>query len=233
MTNFQVQPTTKSLKWLTPERAVLVMPIAVGLLFALVLGSFVITPMSLRLQAKRQQVEALQKLRDELPLLEAQLLAVNRELLELREQQAQLLQLVAGVSELDTLLAQLNDLAEEKGVIITRAEPGDIQSYQPPPQPVDGQDEIPPPAAGGEGAPPTDPLLREGLERRSAQLGVSGSFSGLLAFMRALERLQVFVEISDLSLMQAANSQSNNSKDSARELDLELTLTAYGRHPVR
>ena len=151
MTNFQAQPTTKSLRWLTPERAVLVLPIAAGLLLSLALGSFVITPLSLRLQAKHQKVEALRQLRDELPLLEARLLAVNRDLLERREQQDQLLQLVAGVSELDTLLAELNDLAEQRGVIITRAEPGDIQSYQPPPQPEDGQGDVPPPAAGGEG----------------------------------------------------------------------------------
>ena len=232
MTNFQAQPATKPLHWLTPERAVLVLPIAAGLLLAVALGSFVITPLSLHLQAKRQQVEALRTLRNELPLLEAQLIAANRELSERREQQDQLLQLVAGVSELDTLLAELNDLAEQRGVIITRAEPGEIQSYQPPPPPADGQDDVPPPAAGGEGAAPTDPLLREGLERRSAQLGVSGSFSGLVAFMRDLERLQVFVEISDLSLTQASTGQDDSSQDSARDLDLELTLTAYGRQPA-
>ena len=233
MTNFQTRPTNKFLQWLTPERAVLVVPIAAGLLLAVVWGSFVITPLSLRLQMKRQQVAELRRLREELPLLEEQLLAANRQLTERREQQDQLLQLVAGVSELDTLLAELNDLAEQKGVIITRAEPGDVQSYQPPPQPVDGQDNVPPPAAGGEGAPPTDPLLREGLERRSAQLGVSGSFSGLVAFMRALERLQVFVEISDLSVTQAGSGPDDNAPDSARDLDLELTLSAYGRQPAR
>ena len=232
MTNFQVQPTTKSLQWLTPERAVLVVPIAAGLVFALLWGSFVISPLALRLQEKRQQVELLRRLREELPLLEAQLLVANGELTDRREQQDQLLQLVAGVSELDTLLAELNDLAEQMGVIITRAEPGEIQSYQPPPQSVDGQEGAPPPAVGGEGAAPSDPLLREGLERRSAQLAVSGGFSGLVAFMRALERLEVFVEISDLSLTQASTGQNDSSQESARALDLELTVTAYGRQPA-
>ena len=87
-----------------------------------------------------------------------------------------------------------------------------------------------PPAAGGEGAEPSDPLLR-GLERRSAQLGVSGSFQ--VCGSCALESLQVFVEISDLSLRQAGSGQDDNSQDSARDLDLELTLTAYGRQPAR
>ena len=43
--------------------------------------------------------------------------------------------------------------------------------------------------------------------------------------MRALESLQVFVEISDLSLTQASIGED----DTAVDLDLELMLTAYGR----
>ena len=138
---------------------------------------------------------------------------------------------MAGLSELDTLLAEINDLAEMKGVTITRAVLE--QAYQPAPQPVDGQESLPPPAAGGEGAEPSDPLLRKGLERRSAQLGVSGSFSELVDFKRELERLEVFVEISNLALKQVRTEEDNNPQDSARELDMGLTLTVYGRQPTR
>ena len=51
--------------------------------------------------------------------------------------------------------------------------------------------------------------------------------------MRALESLQVFVEISDLSLTQVNTGQKDSSHDSARDLDLNLLLTAYGRQPAR
>ena len=126
MTNFQPQPISKSLRWLSPERAVFVLPIAVGLFLALALGSFLITPLSLRVQAKRQQVEAFQKMRDELPSLEAQLVVVNRHLSERREQQDQLLQLVAGVSELDTCWQ--SSMICRRGGDHHCAEPGAIQS---------------------------------------------------------------------------------------------------------
>ena len=233
MTNFQAKSIPKSLRWLTPERAVLVLPIAAGLFLSLALASFVITPLSLRLRVKRQEVDELHRLQRELPLLEVQLLSAHRELSDGLEQQDQLLKIVAGLSELDTLLAEINDLAEMKGVTITRAVPGEIQAYQPAPQPVDGQESLPPPAAGGEGAEPSDPLLRKGLERRSAQLGVSGSFSELVDFKRELERLEVFVEISNLALKQVRTEEDNNPQDSARELDMGLTLTVYGRQPTR
>ena len=70
--------------------------------------------------------------------------------------------------------------------------------------------------------------MLEGLERRSAQLGVSGTFTQLLAFMRALEQLQSFVEISDLSLVQAS-SASEDGQLPESSLELALTLSAYGR----
>lgn len=230
MTNFQAEAPVNRLSWLTPERAVLVLPIAAGFLAAALLASLVFTPLLVRLQGQREQVEELRQLRDAVPLLRQQLEVELARLEERRQQQESLLQLVAGTRELDTFLAELNDLADRIGVTITRAEPGEVQAYQPPPPPVvDGG--APPPAAGGEGTAPKDPLLRQGLERRSAQLGVSGSFIGLLRFLRALESLQVFVEISDLAL-QAPQANANAKPGAAvtvHPIDLSLTLSAYGR----
>lgn len=229
MTNFQANPETNRLRWLTPERAVLVLPFVAGLVASLALASTVLTPLSLSVKEKQQQVDDLRALRDELPLLQSQLNASNLQLKQRREQQRDLLNLVAGVSELDTFLAELNDLADQIGVNITRAEPGEIELYQPQALPVGDGAASPPAAAGGEGTASSDPLLREGLERRSAQLGVSGSFTQLLTFMRALERLQVFVEISDLSLIQSSSSAQQDDQLPKSSLELALTLSAYGR----
>ena len=229
MTNFQAKPDSSRFRWLTPERAVLVLPIAAGLVAAVALSSLVLAPLSLSVQQKRQQVSGLRILRDELPLLKAQLLSSSRQLEQRRQQQTSLLQLVAGVAELDTLLAELNDLADRVGVTLTKAVPGEVQIYQVPVEAVEAEESPPPPAAGGDGAEPLDPLLREGLERRSAEIGVSGSFNQLLAFMRAVESLQVFVEISDLVLTQPSQSSSKDEGVPNPILELALTLSAYGR----
>ena len=206
----------------------LVLPFVAGLVASVALASLVLTPLSLSVKEKRQQVDDLSLLRDALPLLQSQLNASNLQLKQRRAQQRDLLNLVAGVSELDTFLAELNDLADQIGVQITTAQPGDIELYQPQALSVSDGSASPPPAAGGEGTASSDPLLREGLERRSAQLGVSGSFTQLLAFMRALEQLQVFVEISDLSLVQTS-STSEDGQLPKSSLELALTLSAYGR----
>lgn len=229
MTNFQAKPDSSRFRWLTPERAVLVLPIAAGLVAAVALSSLVLAPLSLSVQQKRQQVAGLRTLRDELPLLKAQLLSASRQLEQRRQQQTSLLQLVAGVVELDTFLAELNNLSDRMGVTLTKAVPGEVQLYQAPIEPVDAAEAPAPPAAGGDGTEPLDPLLREGLERRSAEIGVSGSFNQLLDFMRAVESLQVFVEISDLVLTQPANSGPKDVVVPNPRLDLVLTLSAYGR----
>ena len=229
MTNFQANPDSSRFRWLTPERAVLVLPIAAGLVAAVALSSLVLAPLSLSVKQKRQQVSGLRILRDELPLLKAQLLSSSRQLGQRRQQQTSLLQLVAGVVELDTFLAELNNLSDRMGVTLTKAVPGEVQLYQVPIEPVDAAEAPAPPAAGGDGTEPLDPLLREGLERRSAEIGVSGSFNQLLDFMRAVESLQVFVEISDLVLTQPSQSSSKDEVVLNPILELELTLSAYGR----
>ena len=72
------------------------------------------------------------------------------------------------------------------------------------------------PAAG-------DPLLMQGLEKRSARIQVEGAFVQVLDFLRSLENLQVFVITDDLSLVAA-----RASKDEAIKVRLGLTLLAYG-----
>ena len=68
-----------------------------------------------------------------------------------------------------------------------------------------------------------DPLLRQGLEKRSAQIGVEGSFVQVLAFLQALEKLEVFVVTDDLSVLVAPASE-----DEGMKVRLRLTLLAYG-----
>ena len=73
-------------------------------------------------------------------------------------------------------------------------------------------------------APATgDPLLMQGLEKRSVRIQVEGAFVQVLDFLRSLEKLQVFVITNDLSVAVA-----RVSKDEAIKVRLGLTLLAYG-----
>ena len=210
MTNFQAETNRPTAAWLTPERAVVVVPILAGLALAATLASAVITPQLVQLRERRSVVDVLEQKSNALPELVEALAQRRLEQAEVMAQQQRLLALIAGTAQLETFLAQLNDLANKHQVVVTSTDPGAIERA---PAPVAATVA---PAAG-------DPLLMQGLEKRSARIQVEGAFVRVLDFLRSLENLQVFVITDDLSVVAA-----RASKDEAIKVRLGLTLLAYG-----
>ena len=210
MTNFQAESNRPTTAWLTPERAVVVVPILAGLALAATLASAVITPQLVQLRERRSVVDVLEQKSNALPELVEALAQRRLEQAEVMVQQQRLLALIAGTAQLETFLAQLNDLANKHLVVVTSTDPGAVERA---PAPVAVNDA---PAAG-------DPLLMRGLEKRSARIQVEGAFVQVLDFLRSLESLQVFVITDDLSVVAA-----RASKDEAIKVRLGLTLLAYG-----
>ena len=218
--------------WLTPERAVLVMPVLAGLAFSLALLSVGVTPLSLRLKEQQELVDQLSAKSDLLPQLRQEINDVRRKQEERQAQLDRLLGLVAGTAELNTFLAQLNDLAAVHQVTINATEPGPVERFQaPPPVSTDSQ-EAPPAAGGGEVSTATsDALLNRGLEKRSATLTVTGGFQQALAFLQSLESLETFVIISELDVKAQGARGGGTDEPSVHEVSLGFKLTAYGRQP--
>ena len=215
MTNFQPDRRRPIAAWLTPERAVVVVPILGGLALAATLASVVITPQMVQLRERRELVEVLEQKRAALPAL-AQSLAQRRlDQAEAMAQQQRLLALIAGTAELETFLAQLNDLADRYQVVVSTTKPGAVERASVPALSPDEPD-AEAPVAG-------DPLLGRGLEKRSAEIEVVGPFVQVLNFIRSLEKLEVFVVTDDLSVVSVRSSE-----DEAMQVRLRLTLLAYG-----
>ena len=222
MTNFQAGTNRPKAAWLTPERAVLVVPIMAGLALTVMLASVVITPQMVQLRERRSVVDVLAQKSEALPGLKQALLQRRLEQAEVMAQQQRLLALIAGTTDLETFLAQLNDLANKHQVVVTSTEPGAVERAPVPVAPTDDA-----PAAGAEDLAVADPLLQQGLEKRSARIQVEGPFVQVLAFLRSLESLEVFVVTDDLSVVAAPPSE-----DEAMRVRLGLTLLAYGETNV-
>ena len=230
MTNLSGELRQGRFKWLTPENAVVVLPVLAGLVMAALIAPSGIWPLSERVNNKKEEVELLRSKAITVPQLRQQLVELSAHQ-RLREQQLdRLLALVAGTSELNTFLAELNDLAYANGVVITTTEPGDVERFIPQSSPGD---DAPPPAAGGDdgSALSDDALLMKGLEKRSAGLTVQGGFLQVYEFLRSLERLQVFVVVSEMNIQAQSQpkSQNENDEEALPEIRIILKLTAYGR----
>ena len=210
MTNFQSTNNRSAAAWLTPERAVVVVPILAGLALAAALATAVITPQMVQLRERRSVVDAMEQKSNDLPGLMKTLAQRRLEQAEFMAQHRRLLALIAGTAELETFLAQLNDLADQYLVVVTSMAPGAIERA---PAPAPAPDA---PEAG-------DPLLMQGLEKRYARIQVEGNFVQVLDFLRSLENMEVFVITDDLSVVAA-----HASKDEAMKVRLGLALLTYG-----
>lgn len=230
MTNLSGELRQGRFKWLTPENAVVVLPVLAGLVMAALIAPSGIWPLSERVNNKKEEVELLRSKSIMVPQLRQQLVELSARQ-RLREQQLdRLLALVAGTSELNTFLAELNDLATANGVVITTTEPGDVQRFIAQTSPASTPDTAPP-AAGGEdvSVQSGDALLLQGLEKRSAGLTVQGGFPQVYGFLRALERLQVFVVVSELDIQSKSSSRTEENQVAIPEVTMFLNLTTYGR----
>ena len=218
MTNFQAETNRPTAAWLTPERAVVVVPILAGLAVAATLASAVIPPQVVQLRERRSVVDVLEQKSEALPGLVQSLAQRRLDQAEVMAQQQRLLALIAGTGELETFLAQLNDLADKHQVVVTSTEPGAVERAPVPVAPSDT-----PPVDGTEDLAVGDPLLMQGLQKRSARMQIDGPFVQVLAFLRSLENLEVFVVTDDMSVQSAPASE-----DEAMQVRLGITLLAYG-----
>ena len=230
MTNFSGVTRSGFWSWLTPERAVLVVPVLAGLGLSVALVSVGVTPLSLRVKEQQELVDQLSAKSELLPQLRQELNDLRRKQEEREAQLDRLLALVAGTAELNTFLAQLNDLAAVHQVTINTTEPGPVERFKAP-QPVSADGQEAPPAAGGGQASATsgDALLNRGLEKRSATLTVTGPFQQVLAFLRSLERLETFVVISELDVKAQGARRGAKDEPAMPEVSMGFKLTAYGR----
>ena len=232
MTNFQPQKSAAPLRWLTPERALFALPVLVSLALATAIVVLLVDPMWRSFRERQEVVEALTIKSLALPQLQKDLNVQEQVRLQLQEQESRLLSLLAGTNDLDTFLAELNQLAVRHGVTVTTTEPGEIEAFIAVPEGQAAAD-LDPQLQDGDESVTTDVLLQEGLERRSASLTVQGEFKSVLAFLQDLESLQIFVITSDLDIK--AIRSSSTAAGSAEQLltSLKLQLSAYGRAPQR
>ena len=123
MTNFSGIGRQGLWSWLTPERAVLVVPVLAGLGLSMALLSVGVTPLTILAREQSKVVEQYSTKAELVPVLRQQLTAVKRKQVERDQQLDRLLALLAGTSELETFLSGLNDLARVHNVAITTTKP--------------------------------------------------------------------------------------------------------------
>ena len=213
---------------LSRDRILVGAPLFIGVALAMGVGFGMLRPTLERVDALEARLADLQGQQRSLPGLERRLVEAQTTL-SLREQkQALLLDLIAGRERIQTFLALLGQEAQASGVDIRRYEP---LAASPPVQSTErrsrSSQQTKPESA-------KNPMEELGYHRSSIALQVSGGYAGLQQFLQRMERLQLLVESSELSLKTTTASKQDQEGSGVlapAPTDLSLRLTFYDRKP--
>ena len=227
MTNFN--SINKSDNLITPERAVVVLPIAVGLVLSLLGFSFGVMPLAIRWHKQKLVVDEMNKKISELPLMRQRLDDALRQYNTKLEQQKRLLNLLSGPGSLRTWFSAINRIAESENVRVLSVDPQSRDLYVPPTTSTSA-----PPSSVAVPPVTIDPLLAPNVERHTAVITFQGSFPSLLSMMRRIELLDSIVTSSDLQMefvppTSASSLGDLNTRTLLPQTRLQIKYRAYGR----
>jgi len=238
MTNPQASPERL---WL--YRLLLWIPAGVGGLLALLVLALASFPLLTQLQLQGRQADEKRAQEQRLPELRAQLLRMNTKQQKAERQQQQLIALIAGSGALETFMAQTDREARRHGVALQLIEPtsssaavGDQEVDALKPQDKGTGQKLDREAQAkkeAQAAAQKDPLLKAGLRSSKLLLSAKGRYPNLLAFLRAMESLDLLVVQSNLNLTQNApdqpsgGSQPGQKAASIAPVELKLVVALY------
>ena len=212
------------------ERILTAVPLLIGSLTAgfLVVGQLLPTIERGRaLDARLMRVGALER---QLPAMRQRLRAANRDLQKAKNQQALLLDLIAGADRIQTFLSLVDQLARDNKVVVMRFEPLDELSDQ--------ASEVQPPAGQQRTLSKQqiteqreDSMLSIGYRKTSIALQIFGPYENLQRFLKGMESLEIVVESSELAL--SSRQMNSDAKDQRQMTGAELSvrLSFYDRQP--
>ena len=216
MTNL---PPSKRRQWITRGRVLVGLPIAFALLLSMPL-------LLVFLPSAWQDTQELERRRDSLLLSQRNLPALVKNLEkasvaleEAEQQQALLIDLLAGRDKVQTFLALLNQQALLSGVEIQRYEPIKASTSLSESQPSRSESRT-----GDDPVDSGDPLLSLGYQKSSVALAVRGPYAGLQEFLQQMESLELLVESSDLEIKAAAMRKDDQGATAPVESRTELTI---------
>ena len=205
---------------ITPEKAASFIPIFISAGISLLLIIFFVIPQYFKSIQVNLELNELIKKKDQLSNLKSQYKLINKKFDKLNKQKIIITNLIAGTSNLETLLSKLGEIGKNNNIefisiipkkIMKAVEKNEGKNINQ----TDNTEEI------------IDTLLVEGTKKYLIDFTFNTDFVNLLSFLRELEfqeNIILFNNI-DLSLL----NQAGENVDLTNKLDVKLTMTFYGK----
>ena len=205
---------------LTPEKAAYYLPVFISSGIAILLIIFLVLPQYIKSNKVNLELNELIKKKNDLENLKSQYKLINQKFSKLNKKRSKIIELISGTSNLDTLIAQLGEIAKKNNIEFISIVPKNIISF------IDDSSEENISKNNQENEVEIDPLLVEGTKKYLIESQFKTDFVHLLSFLRELEFQDNIILIDDINV-KFDDQKGETSKGSI--LNIKLMMTIYGQ----
>ncbi len=205
---------------LTPKIASIIVPVIIGLIASFSLLFLSLFPINNKVKNISQQLNEYKNKSSELDLILNKFKKTKILLKESYQDKLNLIDIIAGDTDLKTLLAKINSLALETSISIENVKPIKIINFA-----NQNQDNLPN-ESDQFSSNNDDPLITKATFKEITSLKLSGSYSNLILFLERIERMENIVLINVLKLKSSTRMLSTKNNNI---LKISFDIVSYGK----
>ena len=210
-------------KLLTPENAASFLPVFISTGIALIITLFFVIPEFVKSNKVNLELNESIRKRDELENLKLKYRKINQKFDNLNNERLEIIKLISGTSNLDTLLANVGLIGRKNNIQFSSIVPNNL---------IISKDEG---VLNKENTSQLenqnlgiDPLLVEGIKKYLIDFSFKTDFINLLSFLRELEFQENVILIKDIEV-DLIDNKDNLSRKNNQNLNVKLSMTFYGK----
>ena len=215
MSNSQI----KRNKFITPEKAAIILPTIISSLVAIILFLTFAIPKYISSNKINDELKEFKRKANELPNLKIQSQKISENLEKLNAKKLKIIKLISGTSNLETFISRLGSIGKKNNINFQEIKPISSTRYvESSNSEIQKELNINP-----------DQFLVDGVKKYTIDLKLIAAYKDLLSFLRELEFQENIILFKDLNLELLKGGQEENSKDNLSKLSATLKIIVYGK----
>tara|TARA_B100000886_G_scaffold308884_1_gene242759 strand:+ start:4216 stop:4872 length:657 start_codon:yes stop_codon:yes gene_type:complete len=212
----------KELK-LTPKLASAILPILVGVLSSSTLLFLSLFPVNNKVEDISEELKEYRRKSSELDLILNNYRKAKSKLREAYQTQYNLINIIAGNTDLKTFFAKINSLALETSIKIEKIKPIKVINFENKNEGQKNNETM----KGEEISKANDPLITPATFKQISRIELTGSYDNMIDFLQKIEMLENLISINSLKLK---SSKEGLDKKNVNSLKISMDIISYGKN---
>ena len=218
-----INSVKKTKNFITPERAASFIPLFISAGISIVITSLFVIPQYIKSNKVNLELNDFVRKKNDLDNLKSQYKIINKKFEKLNQEKINIIELVVGRNNLDTLLDKIGEIAIKNNIEYISIVPVKLVKYE---ENLEKNGNL---KIKKNDQKITDPLLVEGSKKYLIDLTFKTEFINLLSFLRELEFQESVILVKDINLkLSSQNSNNDEINNPKEEIEVKLSATFYG-----